>query len=422
MSQKTGAAADGGGADGKPENPYPSIGAALGAARALGATIIVVDEGTYAEKVVLDSFPKGITVDGSWSRTGATWSRDCSDNRVLKTLIQSPEDIGVVFDGLQTRSVLANLAVRTRATAAPPPGEPGTSRIGVLAKNSVVALENVSIVAANGDPGGAATAGTAGIPLCATSLACVAAGKAGRDGDLAPPPVGPGTFDDTGFKPVDGNDGAAGEPGENGKRGGDAGSRSDCELGCEASGGCGSMTGTVKSNPGQCGCGGAGGTRGSAGKGGSASVALLAVGGTVSVKFSELVAGDGGDASPGGTGGPSSAGHEGAVGTVPTKCWTPGCCTNGQACPGAQCGCYGRGNWNAICTTPTAPPERLLAGGTAGGAGAAGGKGSNGSGGAGGPAFAYVPVNGAQVLIAESKRAFGRGGNGAIGGVTGEKP
>lgn len=419
VSQNTGL--DDGGT-GAPTSAVKSIAAAVGLAKALGAKTIVLDEGTYAEKITLESLPNGITLDGAWTRTGAVWSRDCSANRALKTLVQSPEDVGVEVTGLGTRTVLSNLMIETRGPGGTPADTSGRSRIGVLSRNSILALENVLVKANDADPGGAATAGTNGNALCPSSLTCPD-GPPGTTPPAAAGAIGQGTFNLTGFAPADGANGT--EPGSNGGNGspGSGGTtRHDCETGCDANTGCDSKMGDSASGAGRCGCGGQGGGPGKGARGGGASTALLAIGGTVSVRWSELAAGRGGDASAPGAGGlghPGTPGVPGADG----HCWNLGCCENGT-CPG-DCGCYGKGNDYRPPCTGTMPTDRPIPGGSQGGHGKPGGDGQRGGGASGGPSFSFVPFAGANVVVLDSKRTFGNGGNGtagAPGGLTGEKP
>ncbi len=424
VSQKT-AGAEPSTNDGSATAPYAKIGGpALDMARTIGAKAIVVDEGTYAEALELASFPAGIVVDGAWVRTGAAWTRDCDKNRRAKTLIQSSADVGVRIDGDAVPVVLSNLTIVTRPKGATDADKDGASRYGVFVAKGNVRLENVTVNAAAADPGGAAVAGVKGTALCATSLTCNATPSKGTDEPDAPPASSAGTFAESGFVPSAGAAGAAtGGPGTNGTPGGESNTANNCEKGCNANDGCGSVPGTVTSSRGKCGCGGSGGTAGGAGRGGGASVALFVAHGTVSVKGSELVAGEGGDGSPGGAGGAGGEPTAGAKGAN-AICYQTKCCTNGQPCPGNECGCFGKDNWDNICGSP-APTSQVVAGGSAGGTGMMGGKGAGGGGGAGGPSHAYVTTAGGQVVIEQSKRVFGNGGKGAggaPGGATGEKP
>lgn len=424
VSAPTGQA--GAGATGAPDNPFKTIKEAVSAAKSLGATTLVLDEGTYGERVDLDGFPAGVTLDGAWKRTGAVWKRDCAPDRMSTTLIQSPDDYGVTLKDLGVRSVLRNLGIRTPGRTATANDTDGASRIAILATNSIVALDTVSAIAGEASHGGAAAAGAAGATPVGTSLSCVDAPTSGVDRDTAPA-ASYGTFEPGGFHPAPGVAGAqSGGDGTNGTAGGAASSRTDCQVDgqCAASGStCNNVTGTISSKPGRCGLGGAGGTAGAAGRGGGASIALLAVGGSVTIKNSELVASTGGDGTTGGAGGPGAAGGAGAAGAN-ADCWTVDCCVCGTCGSTQGCGCYKNGGWNACCGR-AGPTDRVIAGGGAGGAGAAGGRGETGGGGAGGPSFAYVPVASAQVLFVDSRRAFGKGGLGggaAPGGIAGEKP
>jgi len=414
------------GGTGASATPYKTIGAALPIAKALDATTIVLDEGTYPERVDLASFPKGVRIDGAWKRTGALWERDCSANRRAKTLIQSPDDVGVTFTDLAVKSTLSNLTVTTRGPSPSGPDVDGTSRIGVIARGSIVALEGVTILAGAASAGGVATPGAPGATRCTTTTACEK-GAAGAGGGKASPASAPGTFGPAGFTIASGQAGTLpGAAGQNGVEGGPANAEGDCQLDgqCAANGSsCNNVAGKAYSEPGRCGCGGQGGGPGAAGRGGGASVALLAVGGAVSVKFSELVAGNGGDGTAGGAGGAGGLGTDGANGQA-GECWSVDCCVCGTCVNGTGCGCYKKGNWNACCGRP-GPVNTPIPGGAAGGKGGNGGSGESGGAGAGGPSYAYVQIAGAAIVVEASKRAFGSGGkavDGAAGGQTGEKP
>lgn len=414
-------------ADGTASAPFGAIGGtALAYARSIDARVLVLDEGTYPEAVVLDALPKGLVVDGAWQRTGGSWTRDCGADRRKKTVLQSDQDVGVRVVGDVVPIVLSNLTVVTRpASGGGAADADGASRYGVFVERGTVRLEGVAILAEAGDPGGVATAGAPGAPLCATSTtACVPSPTAGGDAPNAAAAAASGTFGPSGYVPVAGAAGAAaGTPGQNGTPGATGATLSGCQNTCGIVGGqqqCVSTTGSVKAADGACGCGGSGGKPGAAGRGGGASVGLFVASGLVTLRNSEIAAARGGDGSTGGAGGAGGQPTAGAPG-APADCYEQKCCTTGT-CP--SCGCYAKSNWNALCSGP-APTKSTAAGGDAGGSGTPGGKGASGGGGAGGPSFAYVALQGAQVIIDKSRRAYGAGGagaGGAPGGVSGEKP
>lgn len=420
---------DGGSGTGTAAEPSTTIADGISLARLRDSTTVVVEEGTYAERVELQNLPLGITIDGAWKRAGGVWTRDCSEDRVTKTVIASPADVGVVFRNIPVKSVLSNLSVRTADAPAASGGAAGSSRYGVLVDNSAVALENVSVTAGSGGGGGGASNGAVGTPLCnGLAPSCVAAPVNGGDAPAAQPAKVPGAFGAAGFTPANGAPGvAAGGAGTHGANPPAVAPFGPCELGCVTANGCGSVSGDVTPGLGRCGCGGGGGGPGGAGFGGGASVALLAVGASASVLVtnSELVARNGGDGSAGGEGGAGAAGTAGAAGAS-VACSTVGCCTSGT-CPGEDCVCFHPADpaWNAAaCGGNAAPPTQTVPGGGAGGNGRPGGLGAHGGAGAGGPAYAFVPVN-ALVVLTDSRRAYGKGGigpGGAVGGPTGEKP
>lgn len=416
--------------DGTAVLPFKTIGLkALNLAKATSATAIVLDEGTYAETVKLDAagFTKGLSIDGAWSRTGVTWSRDCSKERRDKTLIQSPETIGVRISNAGGTIALSNMTITTKPPAATPPDTTGTSRYGVFADNgAIVSLSNVTVRALPGESGGAASpVALSTTRPCNGVNDCEGSPVAGSDSPAAAPPV-PGTFDPTGYLPSNGIVGLKGGDGDNGTDGGAPNKGMSCASGCgNNSDNCngGVVTAeTVSSSPGKCGCGGAGGLAGKQGLGGGASVAAFATGAgtTISVRYSDLVASVGGDGSPGGAGSGGGAPSLGTTGQN-AQCYTNQFCRIGT-CP--SCGCYCKGSWDVGCGG-SAPTPVVVQGGNAGGAGKPGGKGADASGGAGGPSFTYVPHGGAQIVVTDSRRTFGAGGAGGGGsppGAAGEKP
>lgn len=427
VSEKTGSDDTG---DGTAVLPFKTIGTkALNLAKASGSTVVVLDEGTYAEALKLDAagFTKGLSIDGAWSRTGVTWSRDCSKERRDNTLLQSPEAVGVRISHAGGAITLSNLTITTSPPGTTPIDATGTSRYGVFADNgAVVSLSNVTVRALPGESGGASSpVAQAATRACNGVSDCTSSPVVGVDRPPAAPPL-PGVFDPTGYLPSNGVVGVEGGDGDNGTKGGDAKQGTSCASGCgNSADNCNNgavSTSTIFSGPGKCGCGGFGGLRGKPGHGGGASVAIFATGAgtTISVRYSDLVASAGGDGSAGGAGGAGGGATDGVAGQS-AQCYTTEFCRIGN-CP--TCGCYCKGNWDNNCSG-SAPAAVTIQGGSLGGPGKPGGKGANASGGAGGPSFTYVPHGGAQIVVTDSRRTFGAGGAGggvSPAGSAGEKP
>jgi len=419
VSDKTGVmpAGDGGAGFGTAENPVKTIAAAIEIARSTSrASVIVVDEGTYKEAIELDTYPQSLTIGGAWVRTGASWARDCDKSRRARTLVQSAKDYGASIKGSPAAVItLSDMTIRSRESTSTKDGEPGSSRYGVMVSNAVVVLSDVTIEATTGDAGGRALAAVTADPPCVASTACTATPSAGKDA-LLTAPGGPASITAVGFVPGNGQAGAKGGDGTTGQPGGAGAAASSCLLSCGGgAGGCAAATGTVTGGPGKCGCAGRGGVGGGAGSGGGASIGVFAASSDVTIKFSEIIAGNGGAGSPGGAGAAGEAGGSGVVGD-PADCWSGAICTLGT-CP--ACGCYCKNSWNQACSGPM-PTKTTVLGGAAGGQGAPGGHGADGSGGSGGAAHAYATFGVSHVDISASKRTFGSGGTGA-GGAPGGK-
>lgn len=365
--------------------PLKSIAAGLDAAAAAGATRVYVDEGTYPEALKFDDRHVGIVVEGGWKGSEAGWRRDCAEGFRARTIVESPELVGVTVEVTKpgAASGLASLTVTTRAPAPPAPAAPGETTVGVLVRGPAsFRLATVKVVAARGGAGGA-------VPPATGQVASAACGACASGAAGTPAPAAPSgraaAFTDEGFAPGDGAEGAGGGTGLAGTPGG-AGQTSTCAV--QTTGQCndavnppfcGFINGTISATPGRCGCGGAGGAGGGAGRGGGASVALLVLGeGTVALDHANLTAVGGGAGSPGGAGAEGAAGEAGRAGTNAT-------CFTASMQSGAQ---------GPACSCQLASPKTLL-GGPTGGRGGAGGKGAAGSGGAGGPAHAWVVVGGA---------------------------
>lgn len=415
--------ADGGddvGGDGTAERPVATIGTAITIALATEQRTIYLDEGNYSDAVVLPDAPLGLVIEGGWIRVGTQWSIDCSDDVAERTVISSMSSFVIEANGVVHPSALRRLTIATKAAGASPPDESGESIYGVrvIGDDSVLALDDVIVIAGRGGDGGTASEGVLGMPApppdddrACDGLACDD-GAAGTSAALpGAPATTAGAFVDTGFVPRDGEPGDAGDAGRAGTAspmGPD--SANDCVAGCSCTNNsCGADGPLVVSSgaPGRCGCGGGAGGGGGAGRGGGATVALFVSGAnaTVSLSRARLSTDRGGDGSIGAAGGAGGAGSEGVVGEA-TACFT-GCATGGGPCAN----CY-------------AANEKLLDGGAAGGVGGSGGSGSAGGAGAGGDAWTIVLVGGAKLITNDDVTlAHGEAGNGAAqapDGVAGE--
>lgn len=396
------------GGDGSAALPFATIGPAITAANALGATVVLLAEGTYNESVTIPDTPNGLTIEGGWLATGADWTRDCEDGVVGRTILAGSASVAVTAQGTRHTSGLRLLTVRTPARGSSPADAAGESLVGVLVAGdgSVFSLTDVVVVAGRGGDGGLASPGAVGAPALAPGACVPAQCAAGAAGMAAAAPGLPaatgGIFTQAGWVPADGEPGLAGGLGENGSpqaQGPD--SRSDCSPGCDCNGSsCDAQADvTLRGGDGQCGCGGGGGGPGSPGRGAGASVALMVWGdgATVALVRGVLQAGDGGEGSAGGAGGEGAPGSEGRAGG-PRECWG-GCCTGGGAC-NAGGSCYS-------CD------KHVLAGGSAGGVGGTGGPGSQGGAGAGGSSYAIVRISGASTIVDGTVVQHGDGGAGA---------
>jgi hypothetical protein len=115
--------------------------------------LVVLSEGEFVEAETLHA-PAGVTIQGGWSRDGATWQRVCAGERTAQSVILSQAGVGVRVseEGLVH---LDTLRIYTKETVAP-----GESLYGVWVNgaSSSLALNDVTIVA------GAAGSGSSGSP------------------------------------------------------------------------------------------------------------------------------------------------------------------------------------------------------------------------------------------------------------------
>ncbi len=407
-------------ADGSRDKPLRSVTAGLAVARGKGKSKVYLDVGTYEETVTMNDADPGITVEGGWRRIGDGWRRNCDLKAADQTIIQSSDAIAVRASNNGHPSGLRILTVLTRAKGADGgDGAAGQSVVGVLVKGAATRfpLDRVIVVAGDAGSGGSAGVGLPGTdpPPCDGKLDCNdgAEGKVGAEGTV---PTSTGTFGDDGYTPASGGDAAAGSVGNNGKPGGKPTPVTcvdSCSSGCVTTGTCAIVTTSSRSgSPGRCGCGGPGGSGGVGGKGGGASVALLVVGGKVTIDRVSLRAAKGGNGSHGGTGQPGKAGTGGSSGAPASfGCYT-GCSSYTGSCSTGFVSCYTGGTY----ITP--------GGGEAGGSGGTGGVGGNGGGGPGGPSYSVVLAAGGTLDGVAALLKFdtgGTGSNGAPNGGTGEK-
>lgn len=387
--------------DGSALAPVKTIAKAVLLAKAKAAATIVLDQGTYAEAVLLQDLDSGLVIQGGWKRTAAVWSRVCDADARTLTLVQSPAAVGVFVMNAKKRSGLEHLMITTRAVA-----DPGQSHFGVVVRGqSLFFLNDVAIYASKGGDGAATPATTpAASPSCDVVAGCTAIGLVGGPGAAGSVGVA-GTFFLDGFDPGNGGNGGPGGNGSNGIPGGAGASSAvdECHWGCSGSAGCdaGKKT-TVVGGTGKCGCGGVGGPGGKGGKGGAASVGVFVHGSlaVVDVTSSKILASDGGNGQSGAAGASPSTPTKGAKGDA-KDCFNSGCTGDISAC-------YYVGS------------PKSIGGGYAGGDGRAAGKGGDGGGGAGGPSHAIVTLVGATATVdAATKLGFGKGGTGGSGAKDG---
>ncbi|MBX3226709.1 MAG: hypothetical protein KIT84_39190 [Labilithrix sp.] len=396
------------GAPGTASLPLSTVSDGLELAVARGVARVYLDEGTYAESLTLTERHAGILVSGGWKGSKTSWRRDCEDDFRARTTLESPAPVAVTIDVASSGATMGFEAMTiTNRNLAPTPSDvSGTSSIAMLVRGSAsLRISRARLLAAKGAHGGAATAGTPGATLACdgvTGCASGADGAKGNDGDGAAPAF----FDPTGFHPSDGAGGQAGPPGANGTPGANGAEKScirEVSGECNTGGGfCGGLNENRQGAKGECGCGGAGGAGGKAGRGGGASIALLALDGTVTIEHTTLFAGGGGNGSVGGKGGDGTGGSAPKAG-APTSCLT----TISQSGPtGPACTCV-LGN------------DQPAPGGAAGGPGGAGAPGSKGGDGAGGPSYGWVTLGNARVVIDDaSVLNAGPGGAGSVQGAS----
>jgi len=358
--------------DGTRNSPFASLAAGLAEAIDSGKRLYVcADGGSYGESVALDATATGLEVFGGFR---------CSDwtyDPTLQASIESSEPTAWVIDGAE-QVVLTDLEIiAANAT------EPGGSSVAMFLKGGADAtLEHVRLQAGDGADGedgmveeefdypdvgelvGDDGTVTAGAGIC--SFRCpsggqttggagaqpTSAGANGLPGEASPPPVdetmGAGGL--AGSSCASGGTGEDGSPGTPGERGNGASvlgtltsdgwtpaSGTSGRPGGPGQGGGGGASQGSDGGGGGGGCGACGGAGATAGQGGGASIALIRLGSTVTLRDCVLVTGNGGqggDASPGQTG-QSSGGIGGNRGGD--------ACNGGNGGPGGDGGASGAG-------------------------------------------------------------------------------
>jgi hypothetical protein len=371
-------------ADGTRVRPFHTIALALTRAISTQRAYVYLDTGTYLEQVNFVNSDPGIQIEGGWTVTGTTWTRDCGAGARDLTVIAAPTAIAVTVTDLTQVSGLSNLTVQTKAMGATASGTAAAeSLVGILVRGTGThfRLDNINVLPGTAAAGGAPTSGSLPDPtVCAGAPVC----DSGLSGTMpsagTPATRGYGSFSPSGYAAEDGQAGTMGTPGHNGTMGSTA--TGNCSQ-------CGSVisctTSQVQlSSTGACGCGGNPGGGGGAGHGGAGSFGVIVVGtgAVVDVVGSTLRSGAGGQGGPGGAGAaPGGTGTNGSAGTAIT-CGVGTCSVQMQMTM-------------LVCTTAI---STTLTGGP-GGPGGRGGAGSDGGAGAGGPSVPLVTTGGATASV-----------------------
>jgi hypothetical protein len=370
------------------ETPCKSIGQGIQNARAVGATIVNVANGSYAEQL---TFEQGVTVVGGWNEDSFKWARAAPPaNAVVVVTAPDTDTKTVVADSVTGPATLCTLTIESKSKA-----DPGETLYGVFATgDTVLTLRDVNVSVSSGGDGKPGKEGKAGDR--GASGGC----DAGTGAMGSPAVAGrstAGTFTDAGYEPGNGTTGAMGNAGSAGKGGG-LGECLTCVTGCTLV--CG-QTGSYSScgGAGVSGCAGSGGDPGTGGGGGGSSVGVFVRGATVQVQGSRLQVGNGGNGGRGGAGGDGGAGGPGVRGNPAPSCDTA-CVSTGTA------------SWS------TGMPE-VPEGGTPGEPGGSGSSGGAGGGGAGGYACPIVTVGAPVLTVTGSTHLQGHAGSGANGAPDG---
>jgi hypothetical protein len=393
-------------------NPCAKIGDALKIVKA-GETIYIAP-GTYTETLEIGI---GSTIEGGWLVTDAGWVPQC-DNTVA-TVQRDPSN-PAQWAVHATNGQLVTLRLLKIVNDAPNGSAPGTSVYGVLANNTPLTLDNVTVVVGDGVAGASGDPGNPGTGPSCTNInpsdgAAGPIGTSGSPGKLTP--------SNTGYTATEPGNGSPGTAGNNGTAGTDGGCISCvmCSMPCDAGATtCGvADAGEVCGAQGNFGCGGSGGFGGwAAGHGfnknfepsGGSSVAVWVWGSTLT--FTNSVALRAGNAGNGGNGGDGGAPSPGAPGTPGggNSCNTSATCGTGFTCPNGQNQCMISGTYGIGFAEAGAP----------GGEGGAGGPGGQGGGGAGAFSWAYfqgqnATISGAPVNVQIGLAGVGGNPNGPDG-------
>lgn len=357
-------------------SPCQTVGHAIGRAVAAFRDLVVLDDGDFDEVATLQ-IPGGVTIQGGWSRDGATWQRACANERTSHSTIHSHAGVAVrVSDSGSVH--LDGLAIRTKAT-----GDTAESLYGIWVDGaeSSLALNEVDVVAGDAGSGlsGSPGATLSGPQTCDTpgTGANGAAGGAGESTASA--------FTRGGYVAGNGTTGGNGQEGQTGTTG-----QVGTVLCVPYDGNCNHAPAadyTLTASGGKGGCGGGAGTASSGGYGGGSSVALYVSAGHVVVQGGSFVAGAGGNGGEGGVPGTGGAGKSGAAG-------------GHVACP-TQCG------------------QNRDADGSSGGTGGKGGDGGKGGSGTGGNSVALVYASDATVEHVDVTFSAGQAGRGLGDGPLG---
>lgn len=373
------------------ESPCQTVQTGIARAYATEKPKVLVGAGSYKEAIALDG---GLTVEGGWQVSGATWTAACGADHSSLATIEAPDSANISVKATRGASVLRFLTIKSKPVAAP-----GESLYGLIAVGPAVkvALDDSHLVVAGGGPGDKGLSATeAGEKSCG-SADDGAAGPSGKAGD----PGVAGTLGSAGYTAKAGSDGAAGTPGHAGTAA-PAVSTSSVErcVASDAGATCSKITATVGPAPGAPGCGGGGGKGGGGGGGGGSSVGIIATDAMIVLYGGSVTTGIGGAGGDGGEGIDGAPGASGLAGADATY----------AEAPSGACG---------------APPDcgnitKSVSGGAGGGVGGAGGAGGKGGGGAGGWSIGFAKF-GTSALLASTTTSFQNGGGGNGGGPNGVK-
>src|SRR5262249_37423602 len=143
-------------------DPCASVATGISRALAVGLPKVYVAAGLYTEAITLPQQSNGIRIEGAWNANGAVWSPICSAGAEDAVTIQAPNNTNttVTANALGGQAALAWLTIKSKPTASS-----GESLYGVFAtgNNTLLTLENVRVVVANGGDGVAGGPGANGV-------------------------------------------------------------------------------------------------------------------------------------------------------------------------------------------------------------------------------------------------------------------